>query len=113
MLPALLARAIRRARLKSGLDEREFRFEDAPPSLLDALLARRVLPFFSDAEGDGMYSRQVGDSWHRYCAAPQLCHGRETYYWALFDLPGHYFDKLPYAYAQFLKEHAAQERVAA
>ncbi|MEV4779717.1 hypothetical protein [Burkholderia sp. LMU1-1-1.1] len=89
------------------------RDSDAPPSLLDALLARRVLPFFSDAEGDGMYSRQVGDSWHRYCAAPQLCHGRETYYWALFDLPGHYFDKLPYAYAQFLKEHAAQERVAA
>jgi hypothetical protein len=60
-----------------------------------------------------MYSRQVGDGWHRYCAAPQLCHGRETYYWALFDLPGHYFDKLPYAYAQFLKEHAARESVAA
>jgi hypothetical protein len=31
----------------------------------------------------------------------------------LFDLPAHYFDKLPYAYAQFLKEHAAQESVAA
>jgi CheY-like chemotaxis protein len=89
------------------------RDSDAPPSLLDALLARRVLPFFSGASGDGMYSRQVGDGWHRYCAAPQVCHGRETYYWALFDLPPHYFDKQPYPYAQFLKEHSALEHASA
>lgn len=89
------------------------RDSDAPPSLLDALLARRVLPFFSGANGDGMYSRQVGDGWHRYCAAPQVCQGRETYYWALFDLPPHYFAAAPYPYAQFLKEHSAQEHATA
>jgi CheY-like chemotaxis protein len=89
------------------------RDSDAPPSLLDALLERRVLPFFSDPYGDGMYSSRVADNWHRYCAAPQVCLGRETYYWALFDLPAHYFDKRPYSYAQFLKEQMAQESVAA
>jgi len=89
------------------------RDSDAPPSLLDALLERRVLPFFSDPDGDGMYSRRVGDNWHRYCAAPRVCQGRETYYWALFDLPPHYFDKQPYSYADFLKERAALETIAA
>lgn len=80
------------------------RDSDAPPSLLEALLARRVLPFFSDADGDGMYARGVGDNWHRYCATPQRCQGRETYYWALFDLPAHYFSQAPYSYSQFLRE---------
>lgn len=89
------------------------RDSDAPPSLMDALLERRVLPFFSDADGDGMYSRRVGDNWHRYCAAPRVCQGRETYYWALFDLPKHYFAQQPYAYADFLRERAALESVAA
>ena len=89
------------------------RDSDAPRSLLDALLERRVLPFFSDPDGDGMYSRRVGDGWHRYCAAPRVCLGRETYYWALFDLPPHYFDQRPYAYADFLKERAALDSIAA
>ncbi|MQA20897.1 response regulator [Rugamonas rivuli] len=89
------------------------RDSDAPPSLMDALLERRVLPFFSDPDGDGMYSRRVGENWHRYCAAPQICQGRETYYWALFDLPSHYFDQQPYAYADFLKERAALDSIAA
>ena len=89
------------------------RDSDAPPSLLDALLERRVLPFFSDPDGDGMYSRRVGENWHRYCAAPQICQGRETYYWALFDLPSHYFDQRPYSYAEFLKERAALDSIAA
>lgn len=89
------------------------RDSDAPPSLMDALLERRVLPFFSDPDGDGMYSRRVGENWHRYCAAPQICQGRETYYWALFDLPAHYFDQRPYSYAEFLKERAALDSIAA
>ena len=89
------------------------RDSDAPPSLLDALLERRVLPFFADPNGDGMYSRRVGDNWHRYCAAPQVCKGRETYYWALFELPPHYFDKAPYGYAQFLRDREVAQGVAA
>lgn len=80
------------------------RDSDAPQSLLDALHDRRVLPFFSDADGDGMYSRRVGDNWHRYCATPQVCVGRATYYWALFDLPPHYFHQQPFPYTQFLRQ---------
>ncbi|MFA9219487.1 MAG: response regulator [Sphingomonadaceae bacterium] len=83
------------------------RDSDAPPSLLNALAERRVLPFFSDPNGDGMYARAIGDNWHRYCAAPQVCEGRERYYWALFELPRHYFDGPPYSYAQYLHEASA------
>lgn len=89
------------------------RDSDAPPSLLNALAERRVLPFFSDADGDGMYARGVGDNWHRYCAAPQICEGRERYYWALFDLPQHYFDAPLYSYARFLQEEGAPGGMAA
>jgi len=61
----------------------------APASLLTALDERRVLPFFAHHGGDGMYSDEVGQQWHRYCRPPQLCQGEETFYWALFDLaPG-------------------------
>lgn len=66
------------------------RDNDAPPSLLAALEERRVLPFFPPTAGDGMYSTDAGDRWHRYCAAPQICQGREKYYWALFEFPAHY-----------------------
>ncbi|NRR30106.1 response regulator [Oxalobacteraceae bacterium] len=89
------------------------RDSDAPPSLLNALLERRVLPFFSDADGDGMYASAVGDNWHRYCAAPQVCYGREVYYWALFELPPHYFDAAPLSFSQFQQELGAQSLVAA
>ncbi|MDR7051604.1 CheY-like chemotaxis protein [Duganella sp. 3397] len=81
---------------------------DAPQSLLDALRERRVLPFFSDEGGDGMYARHMGDNWHRYCAMPQLCQGRETYYWALFDLPPHYYAQPPLAYTEFLRAQREQ-----
>jgi CheY-like chemotaxis protein len=89
------------------------RDSDAPPSLLDALLERRVLPFFSDVNLDGTYSGRVGDNWHRYCAIPQRCEGRETYYWALFDLPPHYFSRLPFSFAQFQQQLAAPDGIAA
>lgn len=83
------------------------RDSDAPPALLEALLAKRVLPFFHDPHGDGMYRPDIGDQWHRYCAAAQVCQGRQTYYWALFDLPAHYFQQAPYAYADFLVQRRA------
>ncbi|MGV7209003.1 response regulator [Oxalobacteraceae bacterium A2-2] len=83
------------------------RDSEAPPSLLAALQERRILPFFSDAGGDGMYQPRVGNSWHRYCAAPQVCQGRERYLWALFELPPHYFSRQPWAYSDFLRQHRA------
>jgi CheY-like chemotaxis protein len=89
------------------------RDSDAPPSLLDALLERRVLPFFTDPNGDGMYSSRVGDNWHRYSAAPRICQGRETYYWALFELPPHYFAQRPCGHAQFLLAQQELPNIAA
>ncbi|WP_295992079.1 response regulator [Rugamonas sp.] len=89
------------------------RDSDAPPSLLDALLERRVLPFFSDPYGDGMYARGMGDNWHRYCAPPRLCQGQQLYFWALFELPAHYFAAPVFSYAQFLRERHAPGAMAA
>ncbi|TFW14973.1 response regulator [Duganella callida] len=80
------------------------RDSDAPRSLLHALMERRVLTFFSDPFGDGMYTSAMRENWHRYSAAPRVCLGREAYYWALFDLPGHYFGQTPAPYQQFLQE---------
>jgi len=85
------------------------RDSDAPRSLLHALLERRVLTFFSDPFGDGMYNSSMAENWHRYCAAPRICQGQETYYWALFDLPAHYFEQRPHTYAQFLRELQPQD----
>jgi len=79
------------------------RDSDAPRALLTALLERRVLTFFSDPLGDGMYTSGMAGDWHRYSAAPRICQGKETYYWALFDLPAHYFDQRPCTYTQFLR----------
>ena len=80
------------------------RDSDAPRSLLHALLEKRVLTFFSDPFGDGMYTQSMAENWHRYSAAPRICQGRETYYWALFDLPPHYFTRLPLSFAQFQQQ---------
>jgi CheY-like chemotaxis protein len=63
------------------------RDSNAPASLLTALQERRVLPFFPHLGGDGMYSDDIGQHWHRYCRVPEVCHGRESYFWALFELP--------------------------
>ncbi|MFZ4873913.1 response regulator [Janthinobacterium sp. Mn2066] len=82
------------------------RDSDAPASLLSALLEMRVIPYFSDAGSDGMYSSRIGENWFRYCAAPTICLGRETYYWALFDVPAHQLMQLGQpvlSYAQFLQ----------
>ena len=88
------------------------RDSDAPQSLLQALLEKRVIPYFSDADGDGMYSSRIGENWFRYCAAPSVCAGRETYYWALFEVPAHQLGQPVVPYAQFLRAQA-QESLAA
>ena len=82
------------------------RDSDAPESLLLALLEMRVIPYFSDAGSDGMYAAHIGENWFRYCAAPTICHGRETYFWALFDVPPHQLDQPVVSYAQFLRAQA-------
>lgn len=73
----------------------------APPELLSALRELRLVPFFSDT--GGMYLREIGQNWLSYCLPPQVCQGREDYYWALFDLPQHYLHGPVYSYAEFLR----------
>ncbi len=75
--------------------------QNAPPELLSALKAFRLVPFFSDTSG--MYSDAISHDWLSYCLPPQICHGRQDYYWALFDLPSHYLKGTVYPYAEFLK----------
>ena len=71
----------------------------------------RVLPFFPP--GDGMYSTEAGDEWHRHCRAPQVCLGREKYYWALVDFPEHYLAAPPAPFEQFLNARQADAYLAA
>lgn len=78
--------------------------ENAPPALLSALKEFRLVPFFSD--NGGFYREEIGDDWLQYCLPPQVCEGRETYYWALFDLPRHYLKKPVYSYAEYLQQAA-------
>ncbi|OEZ90975.1 two-component response regulator JqsR [Janthinobacterium sp. HH106] len=82
------------------------RDSDAPDSLLQALLEMRVIPYFSDANSDGMYAAQIGENWFRYCAAPTICLGGVTYFWALFDVPAHQLGQPVMSYAQFLRAGA-------
>ena len=82
------------------------RDSDAPESLLLALLEMRVIPYFSDADSDGMYAAQIGENWFRYCAAPTICLGDVTYFWALFDVPAHQLGQPVMSYAQFLRAGA-------
>ncbi|MDO8048264.1 response regulator [Janthinobacterium sp. SUN211] len=82
------------------------RDSDAPESLLLALLEMRVIPYFSDADSDGMYAAHIGENWFRYCAAPTICLGRETYFWALFDVPPHQLGQPVMSYSQFLRAQA-------
>jgi CheY-like chemotaxis protein len=55
----------------------------APPSLLEAIDARCIVPWFRN--GDGMYDESVGERWYRFCEPARVCEGAQTYYWALFD----------------------------
>jgi CheY-like chemotaxis protein len=74
----------------------------APRSLLAAIDARCIIPFFRD--GDGMYADTVGERWYRYCAPAQICDGAQPYYWALFDLGA---SELPEPAAPFARFQAS------
>jgi hypothetical protein len=75
----------------------------APPSLLAALEARCIVPFFRG--GDGMYDAGVGERWYRHCQPANICSGAQTYYWALFELDAH---ELPEPAAPFARFTEAQ-----
>ncbi|MGZ3183749.1 MAG: response regulator [Telluria sp.] len=77
-----------------------------PPSLVAALEARDVVPFFH--EGDGMYSAAVGDDWLRYCRPAQLCEGRQRYWYAVFDLPRLYLPGPTRPFSHFLRDQASR-----
>jgi len=77
----------------------------APPSLLEALDQRRVVPNFSD--GDGMYSKLAHKEWHRFTSPALTCHGRELYYWAIFALDPEILEGKVDSFADFLKGYAA------
>lgn len=76
--------------------------QEAPEELLEALRNHRLLPFFSDT--GGMYLGEIGEDWLQYCLPPQICHGRQDYYWALFEFPSHYMAGNIVSYADALKQ---------
>lgn len=78
----------------------------APASLLAAIHARHVVPFFHD--GDGMYSASVGDDWLRYCQPAQVCQGNQRYYWAMFDLPRLFLPGPARPFSDFLRDRATR-----
>jgi CheY-like chemotaxis protein len=78
--------------------------QGAPPQFLNALRERKLIPYFSDT--GGMYLKEIGENWLSYCLPPQICQGRETYYWALFDLPTRYLQGSVYSYAEFSRDQA-------
>jgi CheY-like chemotaxis protein len=77
----------------------------APPALVNALQKRRVIPNFSG--GDGMYSAAFDRDWYNYTAPAQECHGRELYYWAMFDLERDVPAGPVAPYSAFLRQHQA------
>lgn len=78
--------------------------QGAPPELLAALRERKAVPFFSDT--NGMYLKDIGDSWLSYCLPAQVCLGTKSYYWALFDLPSQYLQGSVYSYSEFSREQS-------
>ncbi|HKB61034.1 MAG TPA: hypothetical protein VKC56_13435 [Gallionellaceae bacterium] len=79
--------------------------QGAPQELLSGLKEFRLVPFFSDTAGT--YLKEIGDAWLSYCLPPQVCRGRQTYYWALFDLPAHYLQGHVYSYAEYQLDRQA------
>jgi CheY-like chemotaxis protein len=74
---------------------------DAPQSLLDALAARCIIPWFR--EGDGMYSQAYASRWHKFIAPAQVCRGAQNYYWALFKLEAGELAEPASSFADFLR----------
>lgn len=75
---------------------------DAPPSLLEALRERCIVPWFRN--GDGMFSRDHAQLWHKYVAPAHVCEGVQTYYWALFEVAPGELAAPATSFAQFLRE---------
>ncbi|MCE3603736.1 response regulator [Massilia sp. P8910] len=76
---------------------------DAPPSFLQAVRERCIVPYFR--EGDGMYARDFARNWHRWTAPAQRCRGSQTnYYWALFPLAPGDLEQPAHPFAAFLRE---------
>lgn len=73
--------------------------------LLTALRELRIVPFFSDT--GGMYSDAISHDWLSYCLPAKICHGRQEFYWALFDLHAHFLQIPVYSYAEFLRDQSA------
>jgi CheY-like chemotaxis protein len=106
----LLCDAAGRARLMvietgHGMDAHHevARDSGAPSSLLEAIDARCIIPFFRN--GDGMYAETVGERWYRYCAPAQVCLGSQPYFWALFDLGAHELPEPAAPFARFQAGH--------
>lgn len=76
--------------------------QGAPLELLVALRELRIVPFFS--ESGGMYNETLSHDWLSYCLPAQVCHGKQDFYWSLFDLPPHYLPEIIYSYADFLRD---------
>jgi CheY-like chemotaxis protein len=77
------------------------RDNEGPPSLLEALASRVVVPWFTD--GDGMYTRACAQAWHRYMAPAGICRGARTFYWALFACPSKAELDATLPYAEFMR----------
>ena len=76
---------------------------DAPVALRTALRDAQVVPFFW--KSGGMYTEKSID-WEQYCLPAQVCTGRESYYYALFDLPEGFLQGPIYSYNKFLNDRA-------
>lgn len=78
---------------------------DAPQSLLDALSERRVIPWFRDGDGDGMYCSMHAEGWHRYIQPAQVCRGVQNYFWGLFRLEPEELDGEALSFNEFLRKY--------
>lgn len=75
---------------------------DAPTSLLDALRERCIIAWFRD--GDGLFSRDFSQGWHKYVAPARVFEGAQRYYWALFTLEPGELTAPATSFSQFLRE---------
>jgi CheY-like chemotaxis protein len=76
---------------------------NAPLELRESLRDALVVPFFW--KSGGMYTEK-SVNWEQYCLPAKICNGRETYYWALFDLPQDFLHGPVYSYNKFLADRA-------
>lgn len=75
---------------------------DAPDSLLAALRERVIVPWFR--EGDGMYAKEFAARWHTHSAPARVCHGAQTFYWALFPIGSGQLKETASSFSSYLRE---------